>query len=147
MPRPVVVAACFLSPLTIFNTMKIRNTFGCLCLFVCLFCFGCGGGGVQFTGKVTFDDGSPVSGGTVIFESGSLQYDGIIQADGSYSLRGATEGSGIPFGSYQIAVVVPAEDDGKAVIATKYSSAATSGLTFEVKSAGPRTFDIKVERP
>ena len=125
--------------------MTNRNILGGLGLFVCFF-FGCGDGSVQFTGKVIFDDGTPVTSGHVVFESGLLQYDGIIQTDGSYTLRGATERSGIPFGSYRVAVVVPANDDGSLVIASRYGNTETSGLTFEVESGGPRTFDITVER-
>ena len=127
--------------------MKIRNTFSWVCLFVCLFLSGCGEKNVQFTGKVTFEDGTPVTGGTVIFESGSLQYDGRLQADGSYTLGGASEKSGLPYGSYLISVVVPSDDDGKPVIAEKYGNSATSELTFEVKADGPKTLDIKVAKP
>ena len=127
--------------------MKNRMTLGWTFLFVVLLFSGCTSEGVSFTGRVTFDDGTPVTGGTVVFESGATQYDGQLRADGSYSLGGNTERSGIPYGTYAIAVVVPGRDDGTPVIAEKYGSSASSGLTFEVKADGPKTLDIKVEKP
>ena len=131
-------------------------------ILLLLFAVGCGGN-VAVTGKVTFQDGTPLESGTVFFESTELSARGYILSGGVYSLE-TGEQKGIPPGTYRVSIggyeptVVPAPigPDGLPAgmarivpavipIADKFLSAETSGLVCEVKR---RTkFDITVEPP
>jgi hypothetical protein len=69
--------------------MKIKyQTF--LYLLMCVFCvIGCGVPNVPVSGKVTFEDGTPLTSGEVIFAStGATEYfsKGKIGSDGTYKL-------------------------------------------------------------
>jgi hypothetical protein len=128
-----------------------------LTLTACLLlCVGCGQN-VTVIGKVTFeDDGSPLSQGMVIFQSGSVQSKAPIEADGSYQVGTLKTGDGIPRGTYQV-YITGAVESGKisptgAVLAPpielvdpKFTSPETSGLSCDVK--GRMTFDITVTPP
>jgi hypothetical protein len=125
-----------------------------LMLFVLVFFIGCSKGN-SVTGKVTFPDGSPLTRGEVIFSTPSFVAAGMIQSDGTYSIRANNMKEGIPSGTYSVTVKayedIQENPDGimenlkpaKSLIDTKYASSATSGLTCEVK--GTMTFDINVE--
>ena len=121
---------------------------------------GCGG--AKVTGKVTFDDGSPLTVGTVNFESGNELMIGHIKPDGTYLLVGSGKSSGIPQGSYKVFISNATEDTDKVhaslhamvqtdrkvqreLVASKFLSPTTSGLTCDVK--GTTTYDIKVSKP
>jgi hypothetical protein len=108
------------------------------------------------TGKVVYDDGSPVDGGSVIGEAtveGKLvAVQATIQKDGSFSWGGAREGDGALPGQYKV-IVVPVSlseyqlSQGMTVgVARKYTKYETSGLTFEVKP-GHNEYTITVSRP
>ncbi|MDR0869938.1 MAG: hypothetical protein LBN39_04015 [Planctomycetaceae bacterium] len=115
---------------------------------------GCGGK-AQVTGKVTFDDGAPLTNGEVRFEAGNYLATGKIQSDGSYRLSSVGENDGVVNGSYKVSVVameeivtdpnkLPAEQKAaKPLVAEKFRSGETSGLTCEVK--GTTTFDFQIE--
>ncbi|MGL4943793.1 MAG: hypothetical protein ACRC46_11465 [Thermoguttaceae bacterium] len=124
-------------------------------LVVAVFLSGCSGG-VGVTGKVTFPDGTPVTKGEVNFQSAKDLVSGTISPDGTYKLEGATKGSGIPAGTYQVFIVGTQVIDTKGspnpsdavvteTVAKKFSNRETSGLTCEVK--GATVFDIAVEKP
>jgi hypothetical protein len=121
---------------------------------------GCGQPTVQFSGTVTFSDGSPVTFGTVNFDSGTHTFLGHIDANGRYAPGINQQGRGIPEGIYRVWLTgtetgnnVTSSDgtitQGKATpnIDAKFCQPATSGLTFEAKPNGVKTFDIVVERP
>ena len=124
--------------------------------FLCIFTTGCGSGGSSVKGTVTFDDGTPLTVGTVIFETETQEMVGMIQKDGTYwmSLDGKTPG--IPKGEYKVAIVGAGEPIGeynpqtlspivKPLIDKKFRTASQSGLTCKVD--GATTFDITVTRP
>ncbi|MGL4944619.1 MAG: hypothetical protein ACRC46_15670 [Thermoguttaceae bacterium] len=135
----------------------LKRKFVCsLCvLAVAVFLSGCSGG-VGVSGKVTFPDGTPVTKGEVNFQSDKDLVSGFIAPDGTYKLEGATKGSGIPGGTYQVFIVGTqvvdskgSPDPSKAVVtemvAKKFASRETSGLTCDVK--GATVFNITVEKP
>jgi hypothetical protein len=116
-------------------------TFSVLLIVVSL--TGCGSG-LRFGGVVQFDDGTLVQGAMVSFIDAKSQYDGLTDAQGRYTLCGATPKDGIPLGQYRVAVSMPNSDDGKSTFPEKYANIETSGLECEVKSAG--TFNITIEK-
>jgi hypothetical protein len=132
----------------------MRITHVCFVLVLMVLLVGCGGK-TQVTGKVTFDDGEPLTTGEVRFESGNYLASGKIQPDGSYRLSSIGENDGIEKGSYKVSVVAMEEitidptkptieqKEAKSLIAGKFRSGETSGLTCDVK--GTTTFDIQVE--
>lgn len=125
---------------------------------------------VRVSGKVTFDDGSPVTAGKVIFENDAFfQAVGQIKPDGTYRLGSYDLADGVPRGNYKVYITgaVSAEERsvstraqtgeksmGKSsvsmpvftkLIHSKYEKPETSGLTCDVKKS--TIYDIKVERP
>lgn len=125
-----------------------------------LFCSGCNDQ-QPLTGKVTFDDGSPVTVGTVVFSSDKVQSFGVIKPDGTYSVSTSQTNDGLPPGTYTVYLsgvddiqkkkVVGGdgseseEDVRTSLIDPKFTSSTTSGLTFTVDGK-TKTFDIKVDR-
>jgi hypothetical protein len=124
--------------------------------FVLLCVAGCGSSSAVITGTVKFDDGTPADFGAVVFQNEHSNFTAKINSDGTYQTTGDIY-NGLPAGSYQVFIggsqIKPSSQvPGQRPVVTyrcakKYSSAATSGLTFEVKPGGPKTFDITVERP
>jgi len=117
-----------------------------------LFTAGCGGG-TMGTGKVVFDDGTPLTRGEVRFVSGGKMFSGMIKKDGTFVMEGATPKSGIEPGNYEVSIVGAHEttpgDNGypqvKPLIAQKFSDPKKSGLTCSVK--GNETIEFKVSPP
>ena len=123
-----------------------------------LFCaVGCGDK-VQLRGTVTFsDDGSPLTVGTVIFSTETLEARGELQADGTYTLSSDRAGDGLPPGKYQVYIrdayqyerVGPVDnptDVPVPQIHSKYSNPESSGIEVDVSSS-LKTYDFKVDRP
>ena len=117
---------------------------------------GCGGPVVKFSGAVTFPDGSPVTQGTVCFESENSRFVGRLDEIGRYSPGIKKQGTGIPVGQYKVWLADTSvlnvkksknSDHPTQTVAEKYCNADTTPLTFEVKKGGPKTFDFTVERP
>ena len=108
---------------------------------------------MKVSGNVTFsDDGSPLTAGTVVMESGTTRVMGVINDKGYYSLGELVDGDGVPFGEYRVTIAgareqLPTGFPGKYYIDSKYERPNTSGLTFEAKKGGPKTFDFTVDRP
>ena len=120
-----------------------------------LFFAGCGTN-VKVSGKVSFEDGSPLTSGMLIFESGAIQSKAPIEKDGSYQVGTLKSNDGLPRGTYRVYIsgadVYPDIDVmghplGKVVhlVDPKFTSPDTSELTCEVN--GSRTFDITVTPP
>jgi hypothetical protein len=131
----------------------------CVILPLLLFLVGCGEPLYKVTGTVKYDDGSPVTLGTVSFDSDQFSFISTIDTNGHFSSPGRNN-NGIPEGVYRVYLTgttkVPNITDARGeltqgipepTVAEKYCSAATSGLTFEAKSGGVKMLDIVVERP
>ena len=125
-------------------------------LSVCLLLLAGCGKNVRVTGKVTFEDGSPLTTGTVIFHSGATESKAPIEKDGSYAVGTLKSNDGLPRGTYQIYITGAAHFPGISpkgaplgpvvqLIDSKFTSPDTSGLTCEVK--GSMTYNIKVTPP
>lgn len=120
---------------------------------------GCAGGIKTYpvSGKVTFN-GKEVPNGTISFipKSGETAT-GEIRPDGSYRLTTRRSGDGAVPGTYTV-VIVAMQDMGNRmpedrtplpppIVPNKYTSAATTDLTAEVKEQDNTiNFDLKGER-
>ncbi len=137
--------------------MALKYNILCGLLLICL--AGCGEATYKVTGTVKFDDGSPVTLGFVSFDSDKLSFTAPIDAQGHYASPGV-KGKGIPSGIYRVSLSgttkvtnVPdargqlTQGPTEETVAKKFRSPETSGLTFEAKSGGPKTFDVTVEKP
>jgi len=110
---------------------------------------------VPLSGKVTFDDGEPVTFGTVFFVTPSTVSQAGIQKDGSYTVGSSSVADGMPKGEYQVYLVVEevtskvvggqTQNTYTSLIAPKYTKAETSELKFTADGK-TRRFDIRVER-
>ena len=117
---------------------------------------GCGGAGqlqtYHTTGKVHFADGTPLPGGSVVFQSVEhrLTANAPIQEDGTFQLGTYEPGDGAVAGKHTAAVQPPMTnpDMGPRVpIHPRFRRMETSGLEFTVTEEGPNEFDILVEAP
>ena len=118
-------------------------------VIVFIFVAGCGDSFIRTGGKVTFDDGSPVPYGAVVFETGGFMADGRIQPDGTYTLSSLKPGDGLPAGTYKVSISGTEMDENDKRIEhvdPKFANPATSGLTAEV-SKGQSKFDFTVTKP
>ena len=132
--------------------MKYRFLFFCVVLLVTL--TGCSDQ-VALSGKVTYQDGSPLTVGEVVFSDGKNAFRGMINPkDGSYRMGGVKDNDGILPGNYKIYIalteVMETSPDGRTSkmiehVAKKYHFPETSELTCEVK--GKTVFDFTVEKP
>jgi hypothetical protein len=129
------------------QVMKNISIIFLILLFLC----GCSGGNVSVKGTVKFDDGSPLTRGTIRFIGDKTQANAVIGAHGTYVLGGAKPGDGIASGVYAVTVSARTGggSDGRPLVYfvdPKFENASTSGLTCEVK--GRRmTHDIIVTKP
>jgi hypothetical protein len=119
---------------------------------------GCGKGRYPVRGKVTLEDGTPLTKGLVVFESTEekppITARGDIQADGTYQLGTDKPGNGVPAGKYR-ALVSPRDYENidglegprrPPSFDPRFADFSSSGLQFEVKS-GPNEIPIQVTRP
>jgi len=114
-----------------------------------LFVAGCGGDFIQTGGKVTYEDGSPVTSGGIVFETDNFMADGRIQPDGTYTLSSLKPGDGLPAGTYRVSISAVEYDENErqvVLVDPKYGSPSSSGLTAEV-SRGQHRFDFTVTKP
>jgi hypothetical protein len=117
---------------------------------------GCNSGRQTVTGKVTYEDGTPVTAGTVVAEAtidGKIVgIQGNIESDGTFRMGGASPGDGALPGTYGVLIQAPSLSDfekaqgKKPALGGKYASFDSSGITLEVKP-GTNELPIKVERP
>jgi len=125
-------------------------------LFLLLAVSGCGSGRYPVTGRVSYEDGSPVEGGTVIGEATVndkvVGVQGNIEKDGTFSWGADKPGQGALPGMYRVLVMPVALGDSEMAegkrpsVSSKYGKYETSGITFEVKP-GKNVLNITVTRP
>ena len=116
---------------------------------------GCSGR-YPVTGKVAYEDGTPVPAGAVIGEAyvngRQVGVQGNIAADGSFEWGSQTAGDGAPPGEYKVIVMPRALGDaemseGKTPdVDGKFTKYDSSGLSFTVKKER-NVFNIPVTRP
>ena len=130
-----------------------QKTLFCTILLLLAFALGCSGN-VRFGGNVTFsDDGSPLTIGTVCFESSSFLSRGELDQNGRYNLGSVSAKDGIPKGTYNVYITGAAKgsmnESGAPVLTPlidpKYVAGHTSGLTVTIDGKS-KSFDIQVDR-
>ena len=128
----------------------------CLLTWAALALAGCSSGRYPVTGMVTYDDGSPVTAGTLIAETTTngkvVAVQANIESDGTFRCGGAAPGDGALPGSYRALITAPTISDAEQALGKrpalegKYARYETSGITFDVKP-GKNEISIKVSRP
>ncbi len=120
-------------------------------LVLALLVTGCNGLSTV-SGIVTFEDESPLTTGTVVFQSPSFVTKSVLDSSGRYSVKipPGEYAVYIPFANQKDETYVPPVDDPDAVryielIDPMFASAATSPLECSV--TGSQTFDISVTKP
>lgn len=113
------------------------------------------------TGKVSFNDGTPLAGARVVFESTeqAVSSQGYTDNEGHYTLTTNEEGDGAVPGPHRVIVMPPpaavvqgggeeavVTAPAKPVVAKKYQRYDTSGLQYEVKP-GDNVYDIVLDKP
>ncbi len=122
-------------------------------LFVMIQLVGCSGK-VKVTGVATFEDGTPLPTGTVVFWSPTLEASGDIDGTtGQYAMGTVEQGDGIPPGEYKVYLRGVMEKSPRStplaveyimLVDAKYQSPDTSGMTCLVK--GNTVYDFKVPK-
>jgi hypothetical protein len=117
---------------------------------------GCGGRRLYpVQGKVVFQDGTPLTGGLVVFEAvdpaAKVCASGPIRDDGTFRLGTDKEGDGAVAGRHRVLVVPPVppklqERNPPTPIHPRFQHFDTSKLEFTVVP-GPNEFTIVVEKP
>jgi hypothetical protein len=146
------------------TTTKVNSVRQLSILSLLLVLAGCGGpGGSEVKGTVKFNDGAPLSKGTVVLSNEQNSYRGVVTSEGNYVV------SAVASGTYKVSIVgttVSEEADydemewdqtkgeyvnaskkkpaAAELLAAKFSDPNSSGLTITVPD-GP--YDLKVESP
>jgi len=117
---------------------------------------GCGSGRYSVSGRVTYEDGTPLPAGTVIGEATvdgkPVRVQGNIESDGSFSWGTERPADGALPGLYRVIVMPRALGDAEMAagkrpdVEGKFAKFETSGLRFEVKPQR-NEFNITVTRP
>jgi len=135
-----------------------RRQFGWLMLS--LLTVGCGASKTYpVKGRVTYSDGTPVTGGFIELqaqEGTRVNARGVIGADGTFVLGTHGDADGVPPGKYRALVrplharpggkVTPGDPVPNVPIHPRYSSYETSGLEFTVAPTA-NDFAVVVEKP
>ena len=129
----------------------MKTNLFCVVILVCLAIAGCGGQGfVPTGGKVTFDDGSPVGGGGIAFQTDTFMADGTINSDGTFTLSSLKPGDGLPPGTYKVIVGWTEYDANERSIYRidpLFSDRQTTTLSAEVTKGGKNQFEFVVSKP
>jgi hypothetical protein len=136
-----------------FQQMTIQRILFFVTLVLSVTLIGCSG--VRVSGKVTYEDGSPLTVGTIIFDDGTANFRAAMQNDGSYALGVTKDAQRIPSGDYKVwfASTMPSETDipkGFTIyyyaLPDEYTSVRATPLTANV-TARSRKFDFVVPPP
>ena len=102
-------------------------------LITTLVLVGCGD--PRVTGTVKYQDGTPLSVGTVVLQNDQSQGIGELKQDGSFDLYQVNPGDGLKPGVYKgyISQAITIDDDGRIthLIPEKYSNMETSGIVYD----------------
>lgn len=132
-----------------------RITMGLLLVvaaLVALQSIGCGGSRRPLTpvsGKLVFEDGSPLPAGTRVIlepmEGGIQSASGETSQDGSFTVKHATGKAGAEIGQYRVRLAAPRNDNGSFFQLVPDSYVDGQELSIEVKQ-GMGEITLKVKR-
>jgi hypothetical protein len=125
-------------------------------LAVLLAAAGCGSGRYQVSGRVSYEDGTPVPDLNVIGQMGegveSVTVQGTARSDGTFSWGTEKPGDGAKPGKYLVAVIPRGLGDAELAqgmlpaVDPKFSNPQTSGIEFDVKP-GKNELNITLPKP
>jgi hypothetical protein len=127
----------------------MKNFFFFVTLIFSLAVTGCSNGFIAINGKVTFEDGSPLTKGGIAFSTETFMADGKIQPDGTFTLTSLKPGDGLPPGNYKVTIRASETDAYEKtanLVDPLFGDVTKTPLTAEV-TAGQRKFDFKVSKP
>lgn len=115
----------------------------------------------RLTGRVLFEDGEPLTFGTVYFTNGIMMYRGSINTDGTFNIGELRDGDGIPPGQYKawledVNTWEPVLDQNGMrtdkiieyiVMNPKFAKRESSDISFEVKPGSKNFIEIHVSKP
>ncbi|MDR3111095.1 MAG: hypothetical protein LBU65_15615 [Planctomycetaceae bacterium] len=128
-------------------------------LLICLLVLavGCNSNYVPLKGTVVFsDDETPLTTGSVVFESGVVGASGALNERGEFTIGSMKADDGLAPGTYKVFIVgATKEIEDKSsgmkrsvpLIHSKYDNKETSGIVIEVKKGETNKFEIVVEKP
>lgn len=118
---------------------------------------GCGSGRCPVNGRVTYEDGSPLTEGNVMGQMGegaaSVTVQGKVKPDGTFSWGTERLSDGAKPGKYRVAVIPRGLGDAELArgmvpaIDGKFTTFETSGIEFEVKEGKDNQLNITVTKP
>jgi hypothetical protein len=128
---------------------------------ICVVCLtaGCGSGGpfkyVRVSGKVSYDDGTPIPGGCrLLFRALDATPVGnayprpgmaLVDANGNFDVVTSYKyGDGLVKGKHKVAIQTANERDDKPVVPKDYASTESTPLVVDTADS---PFDIKVPKP
>lgn len=108
-------------------------------------CVGCGGGPTLCAvGGDIKNDGKPIGMGRIVFTSTDPK--AVPPAHSATFSGGHYEMTGVPAGSYQVSIQLPANIDPPPTdIPEKYQKPGTSGLTAEIKAGERNTVNVDIK--
>src|SRR5262245_35155305 len=126
----------------LFRQGVVRRVVAVAALLVLVVAAGCGSGRYPVTGRVLFEDGTPLEEGTVVGESGEgadkVMAQGSLQRDGTFKWGTDKPGDGARPGKYRVVVFPVALGDADLAkgmlpaVDQKYTKFETSEIEFEV---------------
>ena len=122
-------------------------------ILACLIVAGCGGQGfVPAGGKVAFDDGTPLEGGGITFQTETFMAQGEIRSDGTFTLSSLKPGDGLPPGTYKVVIGWSDYDANERIVHHVdpiFADPMTTTLTAEVVKGGKgqNQFEFVVTKP
>ncbi|MBA4065618.1 MAG: hypothetical protein C0501_18265 [Isosphaera sp.] len=137
-------------------TRRARRTAALLTLAALAGAAGCGSGRYPVTGRVTYDDGSPLPEGSVVGECRDgpdpVMARGNVGPDGRFEWGTERAGDGAKPGKYKVIVVPRTLSNAElaqgmvSAVDGKFTRYDSSGIEFEVKDAR-NELNITVTRP
>ncbi len=131
-----------------------------LFLLLCVFACGCGNGSPysykKVSGKITYDDGSPIPTGALRIRFTTLDAPAVenahprpafamVSADGAFDCATSYKyGDGLIAGRHKVSIEKEGLPDTKVVVPKEYLSANTTPITVDTKDS---PFEIKVAKP
>jgi hypothetical protein len=126
-----------------------------LCCFSALILVGCNGSETTSSGTVQFEDGSPVTSGSVELRNltDKKRYASRIATDGSFTLADEDGTVGVPAGSYEAVIVQIVLTEDLALerhthghtVPRRYADYYTSGLNIDLEEGQTTPIEIVVE--
>jgi hypothetical protein len=134
-------------------TMKNKFVLLMFCAVVC--CAGCAKSNVPISGTVSFEDGTPLEIGVLVFTNGTYQGRSNLETGGKFTIGMLSEGDGLAPGQYKIYVsgaesVAPSPKGGMLklytpLVAPKFTSAGSTPIEMKIDK-GNESLDIKIEK-